>query len=57
VSRKYDDKRLTATVDIDTYGKLQYICERKGISLSELLREALTLRYVMPMRIIILWRV
>lgn len=42
MARKETDKRITATVDIDTYNKLKYIAEQKGISISDLLKESLS---------------
>lgn len=48
MARREDDKRVTATIDSDTYDKLAYIADKKGISLSEALREGIDLliRYV-----------
>lgn len=43
MARKETDKRVTATVDSDTYDKLAYIAEKKEISLSDLLRDAIDL--------------
>ncbi len=43
MARKESDKRVTATVDSNTYDKLVYIAEKKNISISELLREAIDL--------------
>lgn len=43
MARKETDKRVTATIDADTYDKLEYIAKKKGISISELLREAIDL--------------
>lgn len=44
MARKPEDKRITATVDQDTYDKMQYIADKKGISLSEFLRESIDLK-------------
>ncbi len=41
--RKEGDKRVTATLDRDEYDKLAYIAEKKGVSMSEALRDAITL--------------
>lgn len=41
--RKETDRRITATIDVDTYDKLEYIASKKNISISELLREAIDL--------------
>lgn len=41
--RKETDKRITATIEQDTYDTLEYIAKKKNISLSELLREAIDL--------------
>lgn len=48
MARKPEDKRVTATIDQDTYDKLSYIADKKGISVSEALREGIDLliRYV-----------
>jgi len=43
MARKESDKRITATLDVDMYDKLVYIAEKKDISLSELLRDAVEL--------------
>ena len=43
MARKEDDKRVTATLDRDTYDKLAYIADKKGISMSEALREGIDL--------------
>lgn len=43
MARKETDKRITATVDSDTYNKLLYIADKKNISISDLLREAVDL--------------
>lgn len=44
MARKADDKRITATVDADMYDKIQYIADKKGISVSEVLRDAIDLK-------------
>ncbi len=44
MARKEDDKRITATVDVNTYDKLAYIAEKEGISISDVLREAIDLK-------------
>lgn len=44
MARKETDKRITATLDIDTYDKIVYIAEKKGISISDILREAIDLK-------------
>ena len=41
--RSEDSKRITATIDQDTYDKFSYIAEKKGISINELLRESIDL--------------
>lgn len=43
MARRETDRRITATLDADTYDKLEYIAQKKGISLSEVLREAVDL--------------
>ena len=43
MARKESDKRITATIDADLYDKLQYIADKKGISLSDVLRDAIDL--------------
>lgn len=44
MARKESDKRITATVDTDVYDKIQYIADKKGISVSEFLRDAIELK-------------
>lgn len=44
MARKETDKRITATLDTDTYDKIVYIAEKKGISISDILREAIDLK-------------
>ena len=44
MARKETDKRITATLDTDTYDKIVYIAEKKGMSISEILREAIDLK-------------
>ena len=44
MARKESDKRITATVDQDVYDKLQYIADKKGCSLSDILRDAIDLK-------------
>lgn len=48
MARKESDKRITATVPSEVYDKIQYIADKKGVSVSEILREAIDLeiRYV-----------
>lgn len=48
MARKESDKRITATIPAEVYDKIQYIADKKGISVSEVLREAIDLeiRYV-----------
>lgn len=41
--RKDGDKRVTATLGRDEYDKLVYIADKKGISISEALRDAIML--------------
>jgi len=43
MARKETDKRVTATIDDKTYDKLQYIADKKNISVSEALRDAIEL--------------
>ena len=43
MARKETDKRITATIDQDTYDTLAYIAKKKGISMTELLRAAIDL--------------
>lgn len=43
MARKVSDKRITATVDQDVYDKLLYIADKKGISISDVLRDAIDL--------------
>lgn len=43
MARKEGDRRVTATLNRDEYDKLAYIAEKDGISISEALREAITL--------------
>ena len=44
MARKETDKRITATVDIDLYDKFKYIADKKGVSVSDLLRDAIVLK-------------
>ena len=44
MARKETDKRITATVDADLYDKCMYIAEKKNISISDFLREAIDLK-------------
>lgn len=44
MARKESDKRITATVDTDVYDKIQYIANKKSISVSEFLRDAIELK-------------
>lgn len=44
MARKESDKRITATIDADVYDKLQYIADKKGVSLSDILRDAIDLK-------------
>ena len=44
MARKEADKRITATLDTDTYDKIVYIAEKKGMSISDILREAIDLK-------------
>lgn len=44
MARKESDKRITATVDTDVYDKIQYIANKKNISVSEFLRDAIELK-------------
>ena len=44
MARKPEDKRVTATIDVDTYDKMQYIADKKNISISEFLRDAIDLK-------------
>jgi hypothetical protein len=44
MARKETDKRITATVDIDLYDKFKYIADKKGVSVSDLLRDAIILK-------------
>lgn len=44
MARKETDKRITATLDIDTYDKIVYIAEKQNISLSDVLRDAIDLK-------------
>lgn len=43
MARKDTDRRITATLDQDTYDKLAYIADKKGQSLSDVLRDAVQL--------------
>lgn len=43
MARKETDRRITATLDQDLYDKLAYVAEKKGVSLSECLRDAVQL--------------
>lgn len=44
MARKESDKRITATIDANVYDKLQYIADKKGVSLSDILRDAIDLK-------------
>lgn len=44
MARKESDKRITATIDTDVYDKLQYIADKKGVSLSDIFRDAIDLK-------------
>ena len=44
MARGEDVTRVTATVDKDVFQKLQYIADKKGISMSDLLRDAIDLK-------------
>ena len=44
MARKESDKRITATIDANVYDKLQYIADKKGASLSDILRDAIDLK-------------
>ena len=43
MGRKPGDKRVTATLTQDEYDKLAYIAEKKGVSMSDALRDAIML--------------
>lgn len=43
MGRKPGDKRVTATLTQDEYDKLAYVAEKRGVSISDALREGITL--------------